>query len=83
MADLNFALVGYNNCTIKVHFYKARIYNCQRAGVQTLEKGQTNIKRKRNKYKSYIGDNFLIIRIYKIRYTYDCRQKKGKKVKPN
>ena len=36
------------------------------AGVQTLEKGQINIKRKRNEYNSYIGDNFLIIRSYKI-----------------
>ena len=40
-------------------------------GVQTLEKGQTNIKRKRRECKSYIGDNFLIIRSYKIRYTHD------------
>ena len=45
----------------------------QRAGAETLEKGQTNIKRKRNEYKSYIGDNFLITRSYKITYTYDCR----------
>ena len=48
----------------------------QKAGVQTLEKEQTNIKWKRNKYKSYIGDNILIIRSYKIRYTYHCRSKK-------
>ena len=34
---------------------------------------QTDIKQKRNKYKSYISDNFLVIRSYKIRYTYDCR----------
>ena len=27
-----------------------------------LRKGQANIKRKRNECKSYIGDNFLIIR---------------------
>ena len=27
--------------------------------VQTLEKGQTNIKQKRNEHKPYIGDNFL------------------------
>ena len=52
---------------------QACIYDFQRAGVQTLEKGQTNIERKRNEYKSYIGDNFLIIRRYKIRFTYDCR----------
>ena len=52
---------------------QARIKDFQRTGVQTLEKGLTNIKRKRNEYKSYIGDSFLIIRNYKIRYTYDCR----------
>ena len=34
------------------------------------------MKRKRNEQKSYIGDNFLITRSYKIRYTYDCIQKK-------
>ena len=52
--------------------------------VQTLEKGQTNIKPKINEYKSYISDNFLIIRSYKIRYTYDCRKKNiFKEVKPN
>ena len=38
-----------------------------------LKKEQTNIKKKRNEYKSCTGDNFLIIRTYKIRYTYDCR----------
>ena len=43
------------------------------AGVQTLQKEQNNIKRKRNEYNSYIDDNFLIIRSFKIRYTYDCR----------
>ena len=42
----------------------------QRAGARSLEKGQTNTKRKRNEYKSYIGDNFLVIRSYKIRYTW-------------
>ena len=45
----------------------------ERAGAHILEKRQTNIKRKRNEYKSYIGENFLIIRSYKIRYTYGCR----------
>ena len=34
------------------------------------------MKQKRNKYKSYIGDNFLITRSYKIRYTCDCGEKK-------
>ena len=31
------------------------------------------MKRKRKEYKSYIGDNFLITRSYKIKYTYDYR----------
>ena len=35
--------------------------------VQTLQKEQTNVKRKRNEYNSYIGDNFLITKSYKIR----------------
>ena len=43
------------------------------AGVQTLQKEQNNIKRKRNEYNSYIDDNFLIIRSFKIRHTYHCR----------
>ena len=34
------------------------------------------MKRKRNEYKSYIGDNFLITRSYKIRYTDNCRLKR-------
>ena len=34
------------------------------------------MKRKRNEFKSYIGDNFLITRSYKIRHTYDYRKKK-------
>ena len=38
-----------------------------------FRKGANKYKRKRNKYKSYVGDNFLIIRSYKIRYVYDCR----------
>ena len=38
-----------------------------------FRKRQTNIKRKRNEYKSYIGNKFLIIRSYKIKYTYDYR----------
>ena len=46
------------------------------AGLQTLGKRRTSVKQIRNKYKSYISDNFLITRDYKIRYTYDCRQKK-------
>ena len=29
-----------------------------------MEKGQTNIKRIRNEYNSYIGDNFLIVKSY-------------------
>ena len=51
---------------------RARIYDFQRAGVQTLEKGQTNMEQKINEHKSYISDTFLIIRSYKIRYTYNC-----------
>ena len=39
----------------------------RRTGVQTSEKEQTNIKGIRNEYNSYIGDNFLLIRSYKIR----------------
>ena len=39
------------------------------AGVQTLEKGQNNIKRKKKRIKWHIF--FLITRGYEIRYTYD------------
>ena len=64
--------------------FQARIEDFPRAGVQTLWKGETNKKKKKNECKSYIGDNFLIIRSYKISYTYDCRLKKFfKEVKPN
>ena len=52
---------------------QACIQDFQRAGVKTLENGQTNIKRKRNEYNSYIDDTFLILRSHKIRYTYDSR----------
>ena len=51
----------------------AHIWDFQTVGVQTLEKEQTNMKQKRNEYKSYIGDNFLLTKSYKIRYTYDYR----------
>ena len=47
---------------------QACIQDFQREGVQILGKGQTNTKRKINDYKSYIGDNFLITRSYKIKY---------------
>lgn len=39
---------------------QARIYDFQGAGIQILEKGQANVKRKQNECKSYIGDNFLL-----------------------
>ena len=35
-----------------------------------FKKGYINIKRKRNEYKSYIGDIFLIIRSFKITQTF-------------
>ena len=61
---------------LEIIILQARILDFQNAGVQTMEKGQTNIKRKKKRkkaeYKVYTGDNFLIIRSYKIRYTYDC-----------
>ena len=60
--------------TLKRIASQARVLDFQRAGVQTLEKGHINIKRKRNEYKSYIGDNFLMIRSFKIRYTCGCRK---------
>ena len=40
-----------------------------------FRKGANQYKTKRNEYKSYIGDNSLIIKSYKIRYTYDWRLK--------
>ena len=41
------------------------------------------MKGKKSENKSYIGDSFVIIRNYKIRYKYDCRQKNFfKEVKP-
>ena len=43
------------------------------SGAQTLGEGQTNKGQIRKEYKSYSGDNFLITRRYKIRYTFDCR----------
>ena len=36
-------------------------------------KGANQYKKKKKRYKSSIGDNFLIIKSYKIGYTYDCR----------
>ena len=67
---LNYTNNWYNN---KHTPHSVAHLGFQRAGVQTLEKGQTIYKTKRNEYTSYIGDNFLIIRSYKIKYTYDCR----------
>ena len=64
---------------LELHFVQALVtmsgahLGFSEARAQTLEKGKTKMKRKRNEYKSYIGDNFLITRSYKIRYTYDCR----------
>ena len=49
----------------------SRVFRGQ--GPKLYKKGQTSIEQKRNEYKSYIGDNFLIIRRYKIMFTYDCR----------
>ena len=49
----------------------SRIFRGQ--GSKLIKKEQSNIKRQRNEHKSYIGDNSLIIRSYKIRSQYDCR----------
>ena len=38
-----------------------------------FRKGANQYKTKKKQCKSYIGDNFLIIKSYKRRYTYDCR----------
>ena len=50
---------------------QVRIQDFPRGGVQTLGKGQTNIKRKRNEYKLYNDDNFLIISLINMS---DCPQ---------
>ena len=42
-------------------------------GRPNFRKEANQYKMKRNEYKSYIGDNILIISSYKIKYTYDRR----------
>ena len=51
-----------------LEFSEGRSLNSTKGANLYKIKKETNIS-----HKSSIGDNFLIIRSYKIRYTYDCR----------